>query len=249
MNTPLSTQQAMRYSRQILLAGFDLDKQEILTNSRALVIGVGGLGCAASQYLVTSGMGKVTLVDDDKVETTNLQRQVLHAESHVGMSKCASALASLSQLNSDTLITTFEERLSDEQLSNMLPDYDVVLDCSDNLETRNQLNRLCYQSMTPLVSGAAIRMEGQLITVVPKDNSACYACVSRLFGEQQLSCVESGVMSPIVGIIGASQALEAIKVVTGYGEIAVNRLQLFDGMTMQWQNISLNKNVNCSICN
>lgn len=244
----LTTKQAMRYSRQILLPGFDLDKQEILLSASVLIIGVGGLGCAAAQFLVASGVGKVTLVDDDKVENSNLQRQILHAEANIGMSKCKSALASLTRLNHSTQINTLEERQSDEQLVKLLKQHDLVLDCSDNLPTRNQLNQASYATLTPLVSGAAIRMEGQLFCVLPGSQSACYACISHLIGEQNLSCVESGVMSPIVGVIGSMQALEAIKVLTDFGQPLINKLMLFDGMTMQWQSFNVTKNKDCTVC-
>lgn len=248
MSKPISTEQAMRYSRQILLAGFDLEKQETLINASALLVGVGGLGCAAAQYLVASGIGQITLVDDDRVETTNLQRQVLHTESSIGMNKCASAKVALQRINSYVNIDTLENRQTDAQLSTLLHVHDIVLDCTDNLSTRNQLNRLCYAHNTPLVSGAAIRMEGQVMCVLPENQSACYACFSHLFGEQNLSCVESGVMSPIVGIIGASQALEAIKILTSYGESSFNRIMLFDGMTSQWRSFNVAKKEGCSVC-
>lgn len=248
MSRTLSTELAMRYSRQILLGGFDLDKQEQLINASALLIGVGGLGCAAAQYLVASGIGKLTMVDDDTVETTNLQRQVLHSESSLGINKCASAKVSLSRLNSTVDIHTIEQRQTTDALHDLVKKHDVVLDCTDNLETRNQLNQVCYDNKTPLVSGAAIRMEGQLLCIIPSEKSACYACVSHLFGEQNLSCVESGVMSPIVGIIGATQALEAIKIVTQYGEPAVNRMLMFDGMSMQWQRFNIPKRDGCPVC-
>lgn len=248
MSKPITTEQAMRYSRHILLSGFDLEKQETLMNASALLIGVGGLGCAAAQYLVASGIGRITLVDDDQVETTNLQRQILHAEANVGMNKCASAKISLQRLNASSKIETLESRQTDSQLSDLLQHHHIVLDCTDNLATRNQLNKVCYANKTPLVSGAAIRMEGQLFCVLPENQTACYACISHLFGEQNLSCVESGVMSPVVGIVGASQALEAIKILTAYGEPLSNRIMLFDGMTGQWRSFNVPKKQDCPVC-
>ena len=244
----LTTEQAMRYNRQIVLPKFDLDKQEILLNAKVLVVGVGGLGCAAAQYLVAGGLGELTLVDDDNVDKSNLQRQILHGEADVGVNKCLSAKASLQQLNSDIKIETIQKRLALKDYFNLLQSFDLVLDCTDNLASRNTLNQACYQSATPLVSGAAIRMEGQLMSIVPKQNSACYACISDYFGEQNLSCVESGVMSPIVGIIGAMQALEAIKVLCSYGQVAVNKLMMFDGMSGNWQTYKVSKKVNCKVC-
>lgn len=244
----LTTDQAMRYSRQIMLSGFDLDKQEILMNANVLLVGVGGLGCAAAQYLVAAGIGNLTLVDDDVVENTNLQRQILHTEENIGMNKCASAKLALKRLSQHTQIRTLEKRQDDEQLSTLLKEHDLVLDCSDNLATRDQLNQVCYANKTPLVSGAAIRMEGQIFCVLPRQNSACYACLSQLFKEQDLSCMEAGVMSPVVGIIGSSQALEAIKILTDFGQVINNSLLLFDGMAMQWQKFNVPKKSNCPVC-
>lgn len=244
----LTTEQALRYNRQIVLPNFDLDKQEILLNAKVLIVGVGGLGCAAAQYLVASGVGEVTLVDDDNVDKTNLQRQVLHGEADVGVNKCLSAKASLQQLNSDIKINVIQKRLALDDYLDLIEPLDMVLDCTDNLVSRNTLNQACYQSGTSLVSGAAIRMEGQLMSIVPKENSACYACLSAYFGEQNLSCVESGVMSPVVGVIGAMQALEAIKVLCDYGQSNVNKLMIFDAMTSSWQSFKVPKKTNCSVC-
>ena len=248
MPKQLTTAQAMRYSRHILLSGFDLDKQERLCDSSALIIGLGGLGCAASQYLAASGFGRLTLVDDDKVETTNLQRQVLHQEASIGELKVESAASALRHLNANINVSTLNERQSESQLKTLVLQHDIVLDCSDNLDTRNCLNRVCYRAKRALVSGAAIRMEGQVFCVVPDKNSACYACISHMFGDQQLSCVESGVMSPVVGIIGSMQALEAIKLLTNYGESAINTLQLFDAMTSTWQAFTVAQRRGCDIC-
>jgi molybdopterin/thiamine biosynthesis adenylyltransferase len=244
----LTTEQAMRYNRQIVLPDFDLDKQEILLNAKILIVGVGGLGCAAAQYLVAAGIGEMTLIDDDNVEKTNLQRQVLHGEADVGLNKCLSAKASLEQLNSDIKIHVIQKRLEADDYLDLIEPLDLVLDCTDNLASRNTVNQACYQSGTPLVSGAAIRMEGQLMSIVPQSNSACYACVSAYFAEQNLSCVESGVMSPVVGIIGAMQALEAIKMLCDYGQSSINKLMMFDGMTANWQTFIVPKKTNCTVC-
>jgi molybdopterin/thiamine biosynthesis adenylyltransferase len=244
----LTTEQAMRYNRQIVLPNFDLDKQEILLNGKVLIVGVGGLGCAAAQYLVAAGVGEMTLIDDDNVEKTNLQRQVLHGEADIGVNKCVSAKASLEELNSDIKINVIQKRLELDDYLELIQSLDMVLDCTDNLTSRNTLNQACYQAGTPLISAAAIRMEGQLMSIVPQENSACYACISAYFGEQNLSCVESGVMSPIVGIIGAMQALEAIKVLCRYGQSNINKLLMFDGMTFTWQTFKVPKKVNCAVC-
>jgi molybdopterin/thiamine biosynthesis adenylyltransferase len=244
----LTTQQAMRYSRQILLSGFDLEKQEVLINSKVLVIGMGGLGCAAAQYLVAAGIGNITIVDDDTVESTNLQRQILHFENSIGVKKVDSAKGTLNQINSDSEVTTIDRRLKNKELIDMVTKHDIVLDCCDNLETRNSLNNVCYTVNKPLISGAAIRMEGQIFCVVPALKSACYQCISHFFGEQNLSCVESGVMSPLVGIVGATQASEAIKILTQYGTIPINKLQVFDGMLSSWDSFTVKPLANCPTC-
>ncbi|MEO9943942.1 molybdopterin-synthase adenylyltransferase MoeB [Paraglaciecola sp.] len=244
----ISSENAMRYSRQILLSGFDLEKQEILLNSRVLQIGVGGLGCAAAQYLVSAGVGELTLVDDDQVETSNLQRQVLHTESSVGLNKGVSAKRTLTALNSDASINLIQQRLSDDDLSEQVNQHDIVIDCSDNIETRNQLNRMCIKQQKPLVSGATIRMEGQLSSFLPSANNPCYECLSTMFTEQSLTCVEAGVMSPVVGIVGAMQALECVKILTHFGKPLTNKLMMFDGKSMEWQTYIIPKNNSCSAC-
>lgn len=244
----LTTQQAMRYSRQIMLAGFDLDKQEALLNSNVLLIGLGGLGCAAAQYLVAAGIGHITLVDDDFVEHSNLQRQVLHTEQDIRVNKAVSAQQSLLALNSACEIKVIQQRLSDEQLNELARQHHTIVDCCDNLQTRNQLNQASVKTKTPLVSGAAIRMEGQVCTFIPSDVNACYACLSTLFSEQTLTCVEAGVMSPVVGIIGSMQALETIKVLTQFKQTLTNKLQIFDASNSQWQLLNIAKNPICKVC-
>ncbi|MFC3122780.1 molybdopterin-synthase adenylyltransferase MoeB [Agaribacter flavus] len=248
MTKTISTKQALRYSRHILLSGFDLTKQETLMSANIAIIGVGGLGCAAAQYLVASGIGKLTIVDDDVVEFTNLQRQVLHTEATLGQKKVISAKATLTNINSEVKITSIDKRLNDGEITALAASHDLVIDCSDNLSTRNQINASCYHSQTPLVSGAAIRMEGQVFCVIPAEQSACYGCISQYFGEQNLSCVESGVMSPLVGIIGATQAIEAIKIITHYGKPAVNKLCLYDAMSATWQTFDVQRSSSCEVC-
>lgn len=240
--------QAMRYARQILLPGFDLDKQEKLLSSKVLQIGVGGLGCASAQYLVAAGVGSLTLVDDDTVELTNLQRQVLHSEVDIGKSKCESAKASLAMLNSECNIHIVERRLCLAELKVMVAHHDLVVDCTDNLASRNDINQAVIAEGKPLVSGAAIRMEGQVICFKPCATEPCYQCLSALFQEQNLSCVEAGIMSPVVGVIGAMQALEAIKLLTQYGENLTSRLLLFDALTSSWQEFKVAKDPNCPYC-
>lgn len=246
--TELTDQEMLRYNRQIILRNFDFDGQERLKESSILIIGAGGLGCASSQYLAAAGIGKITLVDDDTVELSNLQRQVLHCDETIGEKKVISAKMALNRINPHCQIDTFDKRLSDDELRSLIADHDLVLDGTDNVDTRNQLNRLCFESKTPLVSGAAIRMEGQVSVYTYQDNEPCYQCLSSLFGQQALTCVEAGVMSPVVGIIGAIQALEAIKVLANYGQPLISKLLMLDALSMSWREMKLAKMPNCSIC-
>lgn len=245
----LSDAEMLRYNRQIILKQFDFDGQEALKQSSILVLGAGGLGCASAQYLATAGVGKLTLIDDDVVELSNLQRQVLHTDSDIGRPKVESAAEALQSLNPHLVVDTVAKRLNDEELGALVKSHSLVLDASDNVDTRNQLNRLCFASKTPLVSGAAIRMEGQVSVFTYQDeNAPCYQCLSALFGNAALSCVEAGVMAPVVGIIGATQALEAIKVIANFGSPKAGKLLILDAMSLSWREMNLMKMPTCSVC-
>ncbi|SJZ54407.1 molybdopterin biosynthesis moeB protein [Vibrio cincinnatiensis] len=245
----LSDQEMLRYNRQITLKAFDFDGQEALKQSSILVLGAGGLGCAASQYLATAGIGHLTLIDDDVVELSNLQRQVLHTDTDIGRYKVDSAAESLHKLNPHVNITTVAQRLDDEALNMLVATHTLVLDACDNVDTRNQLNRLCYQNKTPLVSGAAIRMEGQVsVFMYQHADEPCYQCLSALFGNHALTCVEAGVMAPVVGIIGAVQAMEAIKVIAHYGQPLSGKILMLDALSMTWREMKLPKQAHCPIC-
>lgn len=246
--TELNTAQALRYSRQLMLPAMDFRGQEALLASKVLLIGVGGLGCAAAPYLVASGVGSITLVDDDTIDRSNLQRQILYREADIGQSKAGQAAASLRQLNADIAIEALQKRLSAADLTTLVPQYSLVLDCTDNLCTRNAVNAACVKAKVPLVSGAAIRFEGQVASFSMQGDGACYHCLSQLFGEQQLTCMEAGILSPIVGIIGTMQALEAVKILAGVGTPLYGKLQLFDGLTSQWRQFNLVKDPACSVC-
>lgn len=246
----LSDQEMLRYNRQIILKQFDFEGQEALKQSSVLVLGAGGLGCASSQYLATAGVGKLTLVDDDVVELSNLQRQVLHHDSDIGRKKVDSAADALKELNPHLNVATVDKRLSDTELKTLIEQHTLVLDASDNVDTRNQLNRLCYAAKVPLISGAAIRMEGQISVFTYQDaEQPCYECLSALFGDGALSCVEAGVMAPVVGIVGAVQAMEAIKVIANYGTPKQGKILMLDAMTMSWREMKLMKMPTCSVCN
>lgn len=245
----LSDQEMLRYNRQIILKQFDFEGQEALKQSSILVLGAGGLGCASTQYLATAGVGALTLIDDDVVELSNLQRQVLHHDADIGKRKVDSAAQSLKQLNPYLEVRSIDKRLNDDELKTLIADHTLVLDASDNVETRNQLNRLCYTLKKPLVSGAAIRMEGQVSVFTYQDESQpCYQCLSALFGSGALSCVEAGVMAPVVGIIGAVQAMEAIKVIASYGKPKQGKILILDALTMSWREMNLMKMPTCPVC-
>ncbi|SFM88916.1 adenylyltransferase and sulfurtransferase [Izhakiella capsodis] len=248
MSQALSNEELLRYNRQIMLRGFDFNGQEALKASQVLVVGLGGLGCAAAQYLASAGIGHLTLLDFDRVSLSNLQRQVLHSEATIGEAKVNSARQRLAALNPLVTLSAIDARLDDDQMAELLQHQQLVLDCSDNLGTREQLNRLCYAQRLPLISGAAIRMEGQISVYNWQQEEPCYRCMSRLFGEQLLSCAETGVMAPLVGIIGALQAMEAIRLLSNYGEQVAGKLLLYDAMTLQFRQLRLKKDPQCEIC-
>ncbi len=244
----LSDPEMLRYNRQIILRQFDFEGQEALKQSKVLIIGAGGLGCAASQYLATAGVGSLTLVDDDVVELSNLQRQVLHTDGDIGRAKVDSAADSLRALNPHLEVNTFNQRLDDQSLQQLVESHNLVLVATVTVFTRNQLTRLCFASKTPLVSGAAIRMEGQVSVFTYQDDEPCYQCLSALFGDGTLSCVEAGIMAPVVGIIGAMQALESIKVIANLGEPLTGKVLIFDAMTLNWREMKLMKLPACPVC-
>ncbi len=242
--------QLLRYSRHILLNEVGVEGQERILQARVLVIGVGGLGSPAALYLATAGVGHLTLVDHDTVDLTNLQRQIAHTEARVGQPKVESARQALLAINPELQITTLAERADAQRLDTLVADADVVLDCSDNFATRQALNTACVRHGIPLVSGAAIRFDGQLAVYDPRqDNSPCYACVfppDTAFEETR--CATMGVFAPLVGIIGSMQAAEALKLISGAGEPAVGRLLMLDGRDMTWSDIRLPRNPQCPVC-
>ncbi|MDX7997744.1 molybdopterin-synthase adenylyltransferase MoeB [Xenorhabdus sp. Reich] len=248
MTIELTDVETLRYNRQIVLRGFDFDGQEKLKSAKVLIVGVGGLGCAASQYLAAAGVGTITLLDFDTVSRSNLQRQILHRDERIGMPKVYSAALTLREINPHVTIQSVEGLLDDPALDTLIHQHKVVLDCTDNVAIREQLNRLCHGRKIPLVSGAAIRMEGQLSVFTYQPEEPCYRCLSRLFGENSLTCVEAGVMAPLVGTMGSLQAMEAIKLLAQYGKVSCGKVILFDAMTMQFREIKLPKDPKCEIC-
>lgn len=244
----LTHEEMLRYNRQIVLRGFDFDGQERLKAARVLIVGAGGLGCAAALYLAAAGVGHLTLLDFDTVSLSNLQRQILHNDHRIGMAKVASADEALRSVNPHVRITPLDATLDDPELGKLIAGVDVVVDCTDNVATREQLNRLCFTRRVPLVSGAAIRMEGQISVFTYGAGEPCYRCLSRLFGESSLTCAESGVMAPLVGIIGSLQAMEAIKLLTAFGATPAGRLVIYDAMTLQFRELTLRPDPQCEVC-
>jgi adenylyltransferase/sulfurtransferase len=238
----------LRYSRQIMLPELGIEGQERLQGARALIIGLGGLGSPAAMYLAAAGVGTLDLADDDRVDLSNLQRQILHTTATIGHEKTASAQAGLQALNPLTRLNLHKTRLEGEQLHAAAAAADVVLDCSDNFATRFALNQACQTTRTPLVSGAAIRWDGQITVFDGEPGGPCYRCLYSEKGEEDLRCSENGVVAPLVGIIGAMQALEAIKLLCGVGEGLAGRLLILDGLRMQWRELRLRPDPACPVC-
>ena len=248
MAEALSDAEMMRYNRQIVLRGFDFEGQEALKAARVLIVGLGGLGCAAAQYLAGAGVGQLTLLDFDTVSVSNLQRQTLHSDATIGQPKVDSARDALARINPYITLTPVNAMLDDAALFALIAEHDVVMDCTDNVAIRQQLNAGCFAHKIPLVSGAAIRMEGQISVFTYQQGEPCYRCLSRLFGENALTCVEAGVMAPLVGVIGSMQAMEAIKVLAHYGTPAAGKIVMYDAMTCQFREMKLMRAAGCEVC-
>ena len=238
-----------RYSRQLLLPSFDVEGQLALSQARALVIGLGGLGNIAATYLATSGIGTLILADGDQIERSNLPRQVLYDDEQIGQNKVDAAAEQIAKKNPAVSVHTIVEKLQGKSLSEAISKVDVVLDCTDNFTARQSINRACLTSKKSLVSAAAIRWEGQLISFLYQEQSSpCYECLYPSLSDQQLSCNESGIISPVVGLLGVFQALEAIKLVSGSGKVKHGVLRLFDGFEGSWREIGLTKDPECAVC-
>ena len=246
----MNDEQLLRYSRQIMLPQVDVTGQEKLLDSTVLIVGLGGLGSAAAMYLASAGVGHLILADFDTVELSNLQRQIIHNTDDIGRTKVESAHDALKKINPDISITKFAARLDDESLNALLPQVDLVLDGCDNFETRFAVNRACVIHRKPLVSGAAIRFEGQVSVFLNDDTqSPCYQCLYKEEGEENLNCTENGVLAPLVGIIGSIQATETIKVLTNIGESLESKLLLLDALHMEWRTLKLKQDPSCPLCN
>lgn len=249
MTIELSDDQLLRYSRHILLAQVDVAGQARICQSRVAIVGVGGLGSPVALYLAAAGVGKLVLIDDDLVELSNLQRQIIHSEAELGAAKAESGRRRIHQLNGAVEVETVMQRLGEDNIAASLNTADVVVDCCDNFTTRSLLNAYCWQAGVPLVSGAAIRLEGQLTVFDPRrQDSPCYRCLYEVEQEAALSCSESGVLGPMVGIIGAAQALEVLKILGQFGRSLVGRVQLFDAFNAQWREFTLKPDPDCAVC-
>lgn len=246
----MDDQQLLRYSRQILLPQFGVEGQQHLLDASVLIIGAGGLGSPAAMYLAAAGIGHITIVDEDVVELSNLQRQILHHHKDLGRPKVDSARDSLEALNPDTRVTAVRKRADPELLNQLTGQADLVIDASDNFSTRFAINVACVDHLKPLVSGAAIRLEGQLSVFMPAvPDSPCYRCLYHQDSEEvEPGCADNGVLAPIVGIIGSMQALEAIKVLSGTGAPLCTRLLILDGLQHEWRSIKLRRDPRCPVC-
>ena len=250
LDSKLDDAALLRYSRHILLPEIGVEGQARISAGRVLVVGAGGLGSPAALYLAAAGVGTLVIADHDHVDLTNLQRQILHPQSAVGMNKAASAKATLETYNSEISIQTHAIRLSGSALEEQVSQVDLVLDCSDSFETRHEVNRACVRYAKPLVSGAVIQFEGQISVFDTRQaSSPCYHC---LFPEAQnlneLRCAVMGVFAPLVGIVGCMQAAEALKILGGFGSPCIGRLLLLDGLNMQWRSVNLSRDYACPVC-
>lgn len=244
----MNDEQLLRYSRQIMLPQIDITGQEKLLASRVLIIGMGGLGSPIVMYLAAAGVGHLVLVDDDVVELSNLQRQIAHGTENIGLNKVESAKQTIQQLNPEIKVTTYAQKLDTKKLNDEIIAADIVVDGTDNFSTRFLLNESSVRNNTPLVSGAAIRMEGQVSVFNKTPDSPCYRCLYKDEGELDTSCSTNGVLSPVVGIIGSVQATEAIKVLLDIGETLDGKLLVLDALHMEWRTLKLKKDSSCPVC-
>lgn len=246
----MTDDQLLRYSRHILLNEIGIEGQEKISGGRALVVGAGGLGSPVALYLGSAGVGHITLVDDDTVDLTNLQRQIAHTLSSVGQPKVTSAQAAIAAINTEVVVSTIQARADAPMLDALVAQADVVLDCCDNFSTRQAVNAACVKHRKPLVSGAAIRFDGQISVYDTRDTgSPCYACIFPPDANfEETRCSTMGVFAPLVGIIGSMQAAEALKLLSGAGESIAGRLLMLDGRSMEWNDIRLPRNTSCPVC-
>jgi molybdopterin-synthase adenylyltransferase len=260
----MDDRQLLRYSRHILLDEFGIEAQQRLLNASVLVVGAGGLGAGALPYLAAAGIGRIVIADGDRVDLTNLQRQVVHRESSIGANKAASAQQRLREINSDIVVEAVQARLTEKRLDELVASVSLVLDCCDNFATRHAINAVCVRHKRMLVSGAAIRFDGQLVCFdLANPISGCYACLfpapnretpsladadSSVEDGGEERCAVMGVYAPLVGVIGAMQAAEAIRMLSGVGEASLGRLRLFSALDMRWREMHFKRDAECAVC-
>jgi molybdopterin/thiamine biosynthesis adenylyltransferase len=246
----MDDRQLLRYSRHILLPQIGVEGQRRLLDARVLVIGAGGLGSPVALYLASAGVGSITLCDGEEVDLTNLQRQIVHRTDSIGQKKVESARATLRAINPEVAVTGLAERVDEGRLEALVAGIDVVVDASDNFATRHAVNRACARSRRPLVSGAAVRFDGQVAVFdLRRDDSPCYACLFPESGESEdVPCAVMGVFAPLTGIVGSIQAAEALKLLTGAGETLAGRLLLLDALGMQVRTVRIAKDPGCEVC-
>jgi molybdopterin-synthase adenylyltransferase len=249
-NPSMTDDQLLRYSRHILLDEVGVEGQQRFLDAHALVVGAGGLGSPVALYLGTAGVGRITLIDHDAVDLTNLQRQIAHNLERVGRPKAESAREAVAAINPDVLVRPLVMRADAQVLDELVPQADVVIDCCDNFATRHAINRACFAHGKPLVSGAAIRLDGQVSVYDPRRaDCPCYACVFPQDQEfEETRCATMGVFAPLVGIIGAMQASEALRLLAGVGTSLAGRLQMLDGRSMEWSEMRLKRDPGCPVC-
>ena len=244
----LSDEELIHYSRHVILPQIDEQGQEKLSNASVLVVGVGGLGSAVAMYLAASGVGHLYLADFDQVELSNLQRQIIHRIKNLGLNKTLSAKETIGQLNNFIKVSCIEKEITQNNIKEYADKVDLVLDCSDNLKLRLLINKACFELSKPLVSGSAIRFEGQLGVFNLNQQSACYQCIYDGHIQIEESCHERGVLSPLVGTIGTLQATEALKIIMSIGEILDSQLLLYDALNMDFRKLKINKKSDCPVC-
>ncbi len=244
----MNEQQADRYSRQIRLSQIGETGQQKLLDATALIIGMGGLGSPAAMYLAAGGVGKLIIADYDVVEASNLQRQIIHVDAAIGDNKVDSAAKTIKALNPGCEVEAINYQVDGDELRALIERADIVLDCCDNFPSRFETNHYCVETSTSLVSGAAIRFEGQLMNYQPGLNGPCYQCLYSEVYESAESCELEGVLAPVVGVIGTMQALQAMMILTGLGETLLGKLLLFDAAAMEWNQVKLPKSPTCPIC-
>lgn len=246
---PLQDAQLLRYSRQIMLPEIDVAGQMRLLNSRVLIVGLGALGSPASMYLAASGVGELVLMDHDQVELSNLQRQIVHTSASIGQTKVASAERTLRALNPEISVIALRRAFDEASLKLEVGRFDAVIDATDNFAARFAINKACFEARTPLISGAALRLEGQ-VSVYPFDraDAPCYHCLYRDVSEPSGSCAQNGVLGPVAGLVGSIQAIETVKVLLGFGETLAGRLLLIDARSMDIRAVRLTKDPDCPVC-